>query len=167
MHQKIIIQEAAFQMQEEYQALQSAAGGVGAVAIFTGIVRGINAGSDNTGSDNHGSNHHGTEVRGLYVEHYPGMTEREIGKILASAESRWQLLAATVIHRVGALAPGEEIVLVGTAAGHRGDALAACAFVIDYLKTRATIWKKEQTREGEAWLTTRDTDLARAAAWKE
>ena len=152
MHQKIIIQEAAFQMQAEYQKLQSAAGGVGAVAIFAGVVRDTNEGAD---------------VHGLYLEHYPGMTEREIGKILACAEARWSLLAATVIHRVGALAPGDEIVLVGTAAGHRGAAFDACEFVMDYLKTRATIWKKEQTSEGEAWLTTREADRVAAAAWKK
>ncbi len=152
MSQKIIIQEAPFRMQDEYQKLKSVTRAVGAVAIFVGVVRDINDGAD---------------VHGLHLEHYPGMTEREIGKILAMAEDRWPLHAATVIHRVGALDPGDEIVLVGIAAGHRGDAFAACEFVIDYLKTRATFWKKEQTSEGEGWLTTREADLSAAATWEE
>ncbi len=148
---KVQVQAAPFDVGREYQALQSASARVGAVALFVGAVRDRNEGD---------------AVRGLYLEHYPGMTEQELGKILTAAADRWPLIAMTVIHRTGALKPGDEIVLVGIAAEHRGAAFAACEFVIDYLKTSATFWKKEATAEGERWLTTRQSDLTAAAAWQ-
>jgi molybdopterin synthase catalytic subunit len=93
------------------------------------------------------------------------MTEREIGKIVAEAQSRWEVLDCTVIHRVGELAPGDPIVLVAVASGHRGDAFAACEFVMDYLKTRAPFWKKESTPSGERWVESRQSDDERAGRW--
>ena len=125
---------------------------VGALASFVGLVR---------GSDGDGA------IGAMTLEHYPGMTEKELDKILSEAESRWRLIAATVIHRVGDLSPGEEIVFVGIASEHRGDAFKGCEFVMDYLKTRATFWKKETTIDGERWLETRDSDVEAAKSWED
>jgi molybdopterin synthase catalytic subunit len=148
----ILITEAPFDVAREYQQLQSAALNVGAVTIFVGTVRDINDAAD---------------VSGLYLEHYPGMTEKEIEKIMLEAESRWSVIEATVIHRIGSLVPGDEIVFVGVASEHRGDAFNACEFLIDFLKTRATFWKKEQTQEGARWLTTRQSDIDAAENWDQ
>lgn len=101
----------------------------------------------------------------LHLEHYPGMTERELAKILDEAEERWPLIAATVIHRVGDLYPGDDIVFVGTASEHRADAFSSCEFIMDYLETRATFWKKEKTTRGDRWLKTRETDHDAARNW--
>lgn len=147
----IRVQEAPFDTGAEVAELGRVSRAVGAVASFTGLVRDIN-------DDD--------EVRGLYLEHYPGMTEKQIATIVDEASGRWDVLGATVIHRVGKLAPGDEIVLVAIASGHRGDAFRACEFVMDYLKTRATFWKKESTPSGERWLTTRQSDVDAADSWK-
>ncbi len=149
-NQKISIQSDGFNVEDEFRRLQNTSRSVGGVSIFVGSVRDVN-------DDD--------EVSSLFLEHYPGMTEKEIEKILEEAESRWSVIASTVIHRVGELNPGDEIVFVGIASEHRGDAFDACEFVIDYLKTRATFWKKEQTTEGERWLTTRDSDIEAADLW--
>jgi molybdopterin synthase catalytic subunit len=93
------------------------------------------------------------------------MTERALADIVAEAQARWPLQAVRVIHRVGRLLPGERIVFVGVAAGHRGDAFAACEFIMDYLKTRAPFWKKEETPQGARWVDARDSDDAAAARW--
>lgn len=151
MH-RVIVQEATFSQDEEYRRLREASLQVGAVTTFVGTVRDVN--EDAT-------------VRGLHLEHYPGMTEKEIHSILDEAAERWDVIAATVIHRVGDLQPGDEIVLAGVASQHRGDAFSACEFVMDYLKTRATFWKKESTGEGDRWLTTRQSDIDAAATWQE
>ena len=150
-YQKIAIQAEAFNVDEEYRRLQSAALSVGAVTMFVGTVRDINDDAD---------------VASLYLEHYPGMTEKEIEKIMEEAQSRWSMIASTVIHRIGELSPGDEIVFVGIASEHRGDAFDACEFVIDFLKTRATFWKKEQTKDGGRWLSTRTSDIDAADSWK-
>jgi molybdopterin synthase catalytic subunit len=123
------------------------AAGAGAVASFTGLVR----------ADD------GVDL--LELEHWPGVTEAALTRLGEEAAARWHLLGATVVHRVGPMRPGERIVLVATAAPHRADALDACAFLIDRLKTAAPFWKRE-TRDGEArWVEVRDTDDAAAARW--
>lgn len=123
----------------------------GAVVTFTGLVR---AASD------------GAAVTALELEHYPGMTERSLLAILEQASARWPLLAATVVHRVGRLAVGEPIVWVGSCASHRGDAFAACEFVMDYLKTDAPFWKKEYGPAGSRWVEARSRDAERARRWR-
>lgn len=152
MKKKVLICEAPFDLKTEHDELKSAGLDVGAITTFVGTVRDINQDD---------------KVRGLHLEHYPGMTERELDKILNEAASRWSLIAATVIHRIGDLLPGDEIVFVGIASEHRGDAFKSCEFVMDYLKTRATFWKKETTNDGERWLETRETDVAAAKSWQD
>ena len=151
MFSTIRIQTAAFDVGAETRVLGQVSSQVGAIISFTGLVRDIN---DDAG------------VSSLYLEHYPGMTERQLAEIVAEAAERWQVLAATVIHRVGELRPTDPIVFVGVASLHRGDAFQACEYIIDYLKTRAAFWKKEQTEAGARWLTTRDSDLKTAANWQ-
>jgi molybdopterin synthase catalytic subunit len=124
---------------------------VGAVATFLGLVRDINEGDG---------------VRTLSLEHYPGMTEKALEGIVAEARARWDLLDVTVIHRVGCLRPTEAIVLVAVASGHRGEAFAACEFIMDYMKTRAPFWKKETTPEGERWVDAREADHSAAERWQ-
>ena len=123
---------------------------VGAVASFIGLVRDVNDGSG---------------VSTLTLEHYPLMTEKALAGIVREAESRWRILGSTVIHRVGELKPTDQIVLVLVASAHRGDAFAACEFIMDYLKTQAPFWKKEQTPNGARWVEARDSDDAAASRW--
>jgi molybdopterin synthase catalytic subunit len=118
---------------------------VGAVASFVGVVR---------------------EVP-MTLEHYAGMTEREIASIVEEARTRWNVMDATVIHRYGELAPTDQIVLVAVASAHRGDAFAACEFIMDYLKTRAPFWKKEHRPEGERWVEARTSDDQAAERWQD
>ena len=146
----IRIQTAAFDPGTETGAMHAANAGVGAVVTFTGYVRDFNDGRD---------------VAGMFLEHYPGMTEKALGNIVLEAEQRWPLLKLDVIHRVGALAPGEPIVFVGVASAHRQAAFQACDFVMDYLKTRAPFWKKEQTADGPHWVEARASDDAAADRW--
>jgi molybdopterin synthase catalytic subunit len=103
----------------------------------------------------------------MTLEHYAGMTEREIGRIVEEAKSRWRVMDCTVIHRVGELAPTDQIVLVAVSSAHRGDAFAACEFIMDYLKTRAPFWKKEQTAEGARWVEARASDDQAAERWRQ
>jgi molybdopterin synthase catalytic subunit len=102
----------------------------------------------------------------MTLEHYPGMTESAIRKIVEEARGRWRVLDCTVIHRYGELQPGDQIVLVVVASAHRGDAFEACAFIMDYLKTRAPFWKKEHRSEGARWVETRDSDDQAAQRWQ-
>jgi molybdopterin synthase catalytic subunit len=139
---KIGVQREDFDAGAEIRAL-SHDPEVGAVASFVGVVR---------------------EVP-MTLEHYPGMTEREIGKIVEEAKARWKVMDCTVIHRYGELNPGDQIVLVAVASAHRGDAFDACEFVMDYLKTRAPFWKKETTPQGERWVEARASDDAAAERW--
>ena len=148
---RVVVQEAPFDFAEEYQRLKSVSLKVGATVTFIGTVRDLNEGD---------------EVAGLRLEHYPGMTEKEISGIIDEAEERWDVIAATVIHRIGDLFPGDEIVFAGVSSQHRGDAFQACQFIMDYLKTRATFWKKETTEGGDRWLTTRQSDIDIAASWR-
>ena len=135
----------------ELEALTRGRTDVGAVASFIGVVRDANDGSD---------------VASLTLEHYPGMTEKALGEICAQALARWDILETLVIHRIGALVPGDRIVLVGVSSAHRGEAFEACEFIMDYLKTRAPFWKKEATPQGERWVEARESDDAAAQRWK-
>ncbi|MFV0663112.1 molybdopterin synthase catalytic subunit MoaE [Denitromonas sp.] len=145
---EVRVQEADFDVGAETRALSAGRTDVGAISTFVGLVRGAADG-----------------VQCMTLEHYPGMTEQSLSEIVAEAKSRWALLAVRVIHRVGPLQLGEQIVYVGVASAHRGEAIAACEFIMDYLKTRAPFWKKEQTPEGSRWVDARDTDDAAAARW--
>jgi molybdopterin synthase catalytic subunit len=139
---KISVQREDFDLSGEVRAV-SVKPTIGAVASFVGLVR---------------------EVK-MSLEHYPGMTERAIAAIVEEARGRWNVLDCTVIHRYGDLAPGDQIVLVAVASAHRGDAFAACEFIMDYLKTRATFWKKEHRAEGAAWVEARAADDEKAERW--
>ena len=123
---------------------------IGAVVTFTGICRGSEAGAP---------------VAAMTLEHYPGMAEGEIARHVEDAQARWPLLGVTVIHRYGRMVPGDNIVLVVTAASHRGDAFAAAEFLMDYLKTRAPFWKQEERPQGTAWVAAKDTDDLAAERW--
>jgi molybdopterin synthase catalytic subunit len=123
---------------------------VGGVASFIGLVR-----------DEHGCE----PVVAMTLEHYPGMTERQLAALEAEARERWPLLDVLVIHRYGRMLPGEPIVLVATASAHRAAALEACAFLIDWLKTRAPFWKLEESGQGERWVEARASDVAAARRW--
>ncbi|HEY7742225.1 MAG TPA: molybdopterin synthase catalytic subunit MoaE [Burkholderiales bacterium] len=145
------IQTADFDVSAEIAALRRGNPRIGAVASFIGVVRDINEG--------------GT-VAGMTLEHYPGMTEKAIEEIVVQAQARWNILDSLVIHRVGRLKPTDQIVLVVVASAHRGDAFAACEFIMDYLKTRAPFWKKEQTGGGERWVEARVSDDIAAERWR-
>jgi molybdopterin synthase catalytic subunit len=145
------IQTADFDVSAEIGALRKSNPKIGAVASFIGVVRDVNDGS---------------AVGEMTLEHYPGMTEKAIEEIIGQAKGRWQVLDALVIHRVGTLKPTDQIVLVIVTSAHRGDAFAACEFIMDYLKTRAPFWKKEQTGEGARWVEARTTDDIAAERWR-
>ena len=147
---KISVQEADFDVGAEISALRAGNPQIGAVASFIGLVRDLNDGSN---------------VAAMTLEHYPAMTHKALTAIVAEAETRWALLGCTVIHRVGELFPTDQIVLVAVASSHRADAFAACEFIMDYLKTQAPFWKKEQTPEGERWVESRTSDEAAAGRW--
>ncbi len=152
----IRIQNAAFDAGEEMGRVRSGRTDIGAVACFEGVCRDHNAASAGQGEQ---------VVQGLELEHYPGMTERSIALMVQEARQRWPLQAATVIHRVGALQPGDPIVLVIVASAHRHAAFEACAFLMDYLKTQAPFWKKETTPDGAHWVDAREADDAALARW--
>jgi molybdopterin synthase catalytic subunit len=144
------IQEHDFDVSSELAALRAGDKRVGAVATFVGVVRDLNDAS---------------QVSALTLEHYPGMTEKALAQIVEDAKQRWDIYDALVIHRVGPLKPGDQIVLVAVTSAHRGESFAACQFIMDYLKTRAPFWKKEQTPEGERWIEARASDEDAAARW--
>lgn len=146
------IQAEAFDVSRETEALREGKPAIGAIASFIGYVRDI---------------HGDKAVRGLTLEHYPGMAEKEIGLIVAEARARWVLEGVRVVHRVGELKPGDPIVFVGVASQHRSDAFAACEFIMDYLKTRAPFWKKQQGSDGSSeWLDARESDQTKMEKWK-
>ena len=145
------VQTEDFDTGRELDALTRGRTNVGALASFTGLVRDAND---------------GTRVSAMTLEHYPAMTQKALEDICAQAHSRWDLIDTLVIHRVGALQPGDRIVLVGVTSAHRGDAFAACEFIMDYLKTRAPFWKREDTPEGSRWVEAREGDDAAAQRWK-
>lgn len=147
----VSIQENDFDLAAELAALRSGSAKAGALVSFVGLVRDFS----NDG-----------KIENIFLEHYPGMTEKALHKIIEEAKARWNLLGVRVIHRVGALLPNDQIVLVATTALHRGEAFAGCEFIIDYLKTAAPFWKKEQTGQGAKWLETRDSDVQRMEYWR-
>jgi len=144
------IQENDFDVSSELAALRAGDKRVGAVATFVGVVRDLNDAA---------------QVSTLTLEHYPGMTEKALAQIVEDAKQRWDIYDALVIHRVGPLSPSDQIVLVAVTSAHRGESFAACQFIMDYLKTRAPFWKKEQTPEGERWVEARASDEDAAARW--
>jgi molybdopterin synthase catalytic subunit len=144
------IQEHDFDVSSELAALRAGDKRVGAVATFVGVVRDLNDAA---------------QVSTLTLEHYPGMTEKALAQIVDDAKQRWDIYDALVIHRVGPLSPSDQIVLVAVTSAHRGESFAACQFIMDYLKTRAPFWKKEQTPEGERWVEARASDEDAAARW--
>ncbi|MDO4698223.1 MAG: molybdopterin synthase catalytic subunit MoaE [Pasteurellaceae bacterium] len=146
---RIQVQTENFDQNAIYQWL-SEHHSVGATTIFVGKVREMNLGDS---------------VSGLFLEHYPAMTEKALAEIVAEARSRWDLQRVAVIHRIGQLSTGDEIVLVGVSSVHRGDAYAANEFMMDYLKTRAPFWKRERTDQGERWIEGRESDQQAAAKW--
>jgi len=145
------VQTADFDVAREIAALRAGDARVGAVASFIGTVRDVND---------------AVAVSTMTLEHYPGMTEKSLEAIVAEARARFDILDALVIHRVGALQPTDQIVLVAVTSAHRGDAFDACRFVMDYLKTRAPFWKKEATADGARWVDARVSDDAAAARWE-
>jgi molybdopterin synthase catalytic subunit len=146
----IRIQQADFDVAQEIAALSKGRTDVGAVVTFSGICR---------GSEN------GEPIAALALEHYPGMAEAEIGRHADEALSRWPLHGLTIIHRFGRIAPGENIVLVVTASSHRQAAFEAAEFLMDYLKTNAPFWKREESKKGTSWIEARDHDDAATARW--
>ena len=147
----IRIQAQDFDLSTEVQRLRENDARVGAIVTFVGAVRDMNDGS---------------EVKGMTLEHYPGMTEKSLEEIIKQAKGRWDLYKTLVIHRVGPLLPEDQIVLVAVTSAHRGEAFAACEFIMDYLKTAAPFWKKEETPTGSKWVDARVTDDAAMARWK-
>ncbi len=147
---RVCVQAEDFDTGAEVSRVASGEDGVGAVVSFVGVVRGESGGE---------------RLLALQLEHYPGMTERELSRIADEATARWQLSAVTIIHRVGVLRPKDQIVLVVTASAHRQAAFDGCAFVMDYLKTQAPFWKKETRASGEYWIEARSSDDEAAARW--
>ncbi|MCK9388672.1 MAG: molybdopterin synthase catalytic subunit MoaE [Sulfuritalea sp.] len=162
----ISVQEADFDAGAEIAALSTGRDDVGAVASFVGLVRAdkateakVSAGTQSAGAGETAF------VAAMTLEHYPGMTEKALEAIVAEARGRWDIFGVRVIHRVGRLLPGDRIVLVAVASSHRHDAFAACEFIMDYLKTRAPFWKKEETPDGGRWVDARESDDHAAGRW--
>ncbi|MEW5888341.1 MAG: molybdopterin synthase catalytic subunit MoaE [Pseudomonadota bacterium] len=146
----VSVQQQDFDVGAEIAALTAGRPQIGAVASFVGLVRDANDGAG---------------VSRMELEHYPGMTEKALEDIVAEARTRWDIMDVRVIHRYGPLRPGERIVLVIVAGAHRGEAFAACEFIMDYLKTRAPFWKKEKTAAGERWVEAREADDEAVRRW--
>ncbi len=146
------VQPEDFDVSREIAALRAGNPKIGAIASFIGVVRDLNEGDS---------------VAEMTLEHYPGMTEKSVDEIITQARARWQVMDALVIHRIGTLKPLDQIVLVVVTSAHRGDAFAACEFIMDYLKTRAPFWKKEQTGQGARWVDARAADDAAAERWQK
>ncbi|MBT8522771.1 molybdopterin synthase catalytic subunit MoaE [Polynucleobacter paneuropaeus] len=148
----IRIQESDFNLSAEIANLRKGDRQVGAVVSFLGTVRDMNVGS---------------EVHSMTLEYYPGMTEKALEAIVAQAKARWDIRNTLIIHRVGPLKPEDQIVLVVVTSAHRAEAFAACEFMMDYLKTAAPFWKKEETADGGRWVDARVADDAAMARWKK
>jgi molybdopterin synthase catalytic subunit len=146
----IRVQTEDFDLGKEIAMLRAGSPQVGAVASFVGTVRDINDGQT---------------VSAMELEHYPGMTEKALDQIVDAARARWEIVDALVIHRVGPLRPLDQIVLVAVTSAHRGNAFAACEFIMDYLKSAAPFWKKEQTPSGARWVDARVSDDAALKRW--
>jgi len=146
------VQESDFDLSTEIAALREARPELGAVVAFIGLVRDVNAGA---------------AVSEMTLEHYPAMTQKALDAIVEQAKQRWNIAEALVINRVGRLLPTDQIVLVAVVGAHRGPAFQACEFIMDYLKTQAPFWKKEQTPNGAHWVEARDSDEAAAQRWRK
>ena len=144
------VQTNDFDVGAELNAMRLSNPNIGAVVSFIGQVRDLN---------------HGDNVATMTLEHYPGMTEKSLAGIIEQAQARWQVADALIVHRVGVLKPLDQIVLVLVASVHRKDAFLACEFMMDYLKTEAPFWKKEQTPSGERWLEAKDSDDQAKSRW--
>ena len=147
----IRVQTEDFDVGAEMAALRAGNSKIGAAAAFVGLVRDVNDGAG---------------VSTLTLEHYPAMTQKALVEIVDQAKTRWEVIDATVIHRVGQLMPTDQIVLVLVASGHRGDAFQACEYIMDFLKTSAPFWKKESTVDGDRWVVARESDDAAASRWQ-
>lgn len=148
----VSVQTADFDVSNELAIMRAGRTDIGAIACFVGLVRDLNQGD---------------QVSAMTLEHYAGMTEKALKQIIEQAEQRWQIQAVRIIHRVGELKPSDQIVLVAAASVHRQEAFAACAFMMDYLKTEAPFWKKEHTPTGARWVDARETDTQAKARWQE
>jgi molybdopterin synthase catalytic subunit len=148
----IRVQREDFDVGAEIAALTRGQTGIGGVASFIGLMRDVAGGET---------------VRAMTLEHYPGMTERELTRIEQEARQRWPLIASLVIHRYGRLEPGDRIVLVATASAHRAAAFESCEFLMDYLKTKAPFWKQEETPDGPRWVAAEASDDAAASRWSK
>ncbi len=144
------VQEEDFDLAQEIADLRAGDPSIGAVVAFVGTVRDLNDAAP---------------VVAMTLEHYPGMTDKALAQIETEARARWALSGVRIVHRVGELHPPDQIVLVAVASAHRGDAFAACEFIMDYLKTRAPLWKKEHTPAGARWVDARPSDTAAAQRW--
>lgn len=151
-HQSVQVQTADFDLQNEYEQLRKISPSIGAIVQFVGLMRDLNDGD---------------AVSNMFLEHYPGMTEKSLDKIVQEAQSRWPLFGVRLIHRIGELTPQDQIVMVAVASAHRQAAFEACDFIMDYLKTRAPFWKKELTEQGNRWVEAKDSDQQAADRWQE
>jgi molybdopterin synthase catalytic subunit len=149
---EVLITGAGFDIRAESDKLRAHDKSIGALVVFTGQVREF---SENS------------EISEMELEHYPGMTEKMIAEIIDCARSRWQIRAVRVIHRIGRLLPGDEIVFVGVASSHRQDAFSACAYIMDFLKSRAPFWKKETGSFGQRWVDARESDEEALVQWRD
>ena len=147
---QVSIVESDFDIASLQAWLLSGSAGEGAIATFTGYVRADKASAN---------------IQCMELEHYPGMTQDSIGSIVNNAAGRWPIIAARVVHRVGRLYPGEQIVWVGVSSAHRAAAFSACEYIMDYLKAEAPLWKKEYSGEGEHWVDAKESDVKRAGRW--
>ena len=152
MSARVSVQTQDFNLADEIAALRRQDKRVGAVCSFVGTVREVNAAA-------------GAAVLSMELEHYPGMTERAIEAMIDEAQRRFDIYAARVVHRVGVLQPLDQIVMVAVTSAHRGESFKACEFLMDYLKTQAPFWKKEQTADGAQWVDARASDDAALAKW--
>lgn len=144
------VQSRDFDVGLELKQLRQSHPGIGAVASFVGLVRDM---------------HDGNTLTALTLEHYPGMTEKSLEAIVIKAKARWEIVEALIIHRVGSLQVNDQIVLVATASAHRAEALSACAFIMDFLKTEAPFWKKETTLSSEHWVEAKHSDDVAKGRW--
>lgn len=156
MKTSVSIQCADFDLGEEHQRLRQLTLSVGAIVTFTGLVRDIESIAGAAG---------GRSLKALFLQHYPKMTERLLSEIIEQAQDRWSITGISVIHRVGRLLPNDQIVFVGVAAEHRDNAFSAAEFIMDYLKTRATLWKKAEWSDEAQWLGIKQSDLDAASRW--
>ena len=151
----VTVDHKDFDVAQEYQRLREAAGDAGAVVIFTGLVRELyQAGLSDEATQS------------LHLEHYPGMTEKSLELILARANARWDVLESRIIHRIGTLLPGDQIVFVGVASAHRQDAFNASQYIMDFLKSEAPFWKKQSTENSSDWIESRESDFEALKTWE-